>query len=153
MLRGLFGRWCELTLVVLGTLFGTSCPLLGDTQFTGWHEVPGHSTTVTSDTAVEFQKTLYLFGVGAGDHAHYMNVFDGTQWAGWRLVPGGGTTSLSDAAAVYGNKLYLFAIGTGDHAHYVNVFDGTQWAGWKAIGGSVTTTVADTATLYDLNPA
>src|SRR5260370_25007273 len=107
--------------------------LQADEPFIGWSEVPGHGTTATSDVAVTYQNRLYLFGVGIGDHAHYMNVFDGTQWAGWKLVPGGGTTNLADAATVYNGKLYLFGIGIGDHAHYINSSDATQSYGSKPI--------------------
>jgi hypothetical protein len=114
---------CGLIVLVLYVLFGGVPGLWADGPFVGWSEVPGHSTTTTSDAAVTFQNRLYLFGIGIGDHAHYMNVFDGTQWAGWKLLPGGGTTNVADAAVSYNGKLYLFGIGIGDHAHYMNVFD------------------------------
>src|SRR5258706_6174674 len=130
-------------------LFCISSVARADVQFSGWSEVPGRSTTATSDAAVTYQNRLYLFGIGINDHGHYVNSFDGTQWAGWKPIPGGGTTNLPDAATVYNGKLYLFGIGIGDHAHYMNVFDGTQWAGWKLIPGGATTNLADTAAPFN----
>jgi len=114
----------------------------------GWGVLPGGGTTNVSDAATVFQGKLYLFGIGIGDHRHYVNTFDGNQWNGWGLLPGGGTAVLSDAATVFQNKLYLFGVGINDHRHYVNMFDGASWAGWSNVPGGGTTNVADAAAVY-----
>ncbi len=106
---------------VMFLLISIAPALAADVQFTGWTEVPGHSTTNAADAATVYSGKLYLFGIGINDHAHYVNTFDGTHWAGWTPVPGSGTTNLPDAATLYNGKLYLFGIGINDHAHYVNV--------------------------------
>ncbi|MDF0666381.1 MAG: hypothetical protein P0119_09985 [Nitrospira sp.] len=116
--------------------------------FGGWHEVPGNGTTAVADTAVSFGNKLYLFGIGIGDHHHYMNVLTGNAWSGWTAVPGGGTTLLPDAAVAFGNKLYLFGIGINDHRHYVNTFDGAAWSGWTAVPGGGTTLLPDAAVAF-----
>src|SRR5262249_15367247 len=61
-----------------------------------------------------------------GDHAHYVNSFDGTGWAGWTPVPGGGTTNLPDAAVSFQDRAFLFAVGATDHYHYFNMTSGNK---------------------------
>jgi hypothetical protein len=141
-------RWATLVAVFLAFMLGAPPALMADSQFSGWSAVPGGGTTTLPDAATVYKDRLYLFGIGTGDHAHYVSVFDGARWSGWSAVPGGGTTTLPDAATVYKDRLYLFGIGTGDHAHYVNVFDGARWSGWSAVPGEGTTTLPDAATVY-----
>src|SRR5947209_12102431 len=93
-------RSCGLVIIARYLLLAGVPTLGADEPFVGWSEVPGNSTTATSDAAVAYQNRLYLFGVGIADHAHYVNVFDETQWAGWKLLPGGGTTNPPDAATI-----------------------------------------------------
>ncbi|MBB5421745.1 hypothetical protein [Paraburkholderia atlantica] len=45
--------------------------------WSGWSAVPGGGTTLLPDTAVSYNGKLYLFGIGIGDHGHYVNSFDG----------------------------------------------------------------------------
>lgn len=122
--------------------------------WSGWSVVSG--TTVAgpsfvsnvSDATAVYNGRLYLFGIGIGDHGHYVKTFDGVSWSGWSALPGGGTTMLSDTAVSFRGRLYVFGIGINDHAHYVNSFDGTTWSGWAAVPGGAQTIVPDAATAY-----
>jgi hypothetical protein len=122
---------------------------LGNSAFgQSWREVPGGGTTLVADAATVYRGKLYLFGIGIGDHGHYVNVLDGSSWSGWSLVPGGGKTMLADSATVFRDKLYLFGIGIGDHGHYVNVLDGSSWSGWSPVPGGGTTAQPDAAVTF-----
>ncbi len=49
--------------------------MLDGTQWGGWKAVPGGGTTNLADAAAAYNGKLYLFGIGIGDHAHYMKFF------------------------------------------------------------------------------
>ena len=100
--------------------------------FAGWVEVGGNGTAQLADAAAVLGTTLYLVGVGTGDHAHYVNRYDGRAWSGWSPVPGEPTTA-ADLAVSFYDRLYLFNVGAADHAARVDVFDGAAWSGWTKI--------------------
>lgn len=124
----------------------TAPPPVGQPGWVGWSTLPSGGTTNAGPAAVTYGNSLFLFGLGIGDHNHYVDIYDGSNWSGWGTIRGGVPSTVGDSAVVYNGKLYLFGINMNNQGHYVNVWDGSTWTGWSQLGG--TTLVSDAVAVY-----